>query len=260
MIISSPELQTTYREAGKIATDILYQVMQKVEPGVFTIELEEHAQKLCKKHNVEPSFAPVSNEFGPYDHAMCISVNEAVLHGLPNHEIPIKEGDLVKLDFGIIYQDLCTDQCVTVGVKKLSKKNKKLIEIGKEAVLTAVRIATTGNRTGDLGYMMHSTSKKNGYDVLKQYIGHGIGHSLHENPAIPAYGRPNTGSLLKKDMVICVEAQVLSGSDQTYVTDDSWTIKMKDGKNTAMFEYMVRVDDLEPEILTPTTNWPLITS
>jgi len=258
MIISSPEQLKTYTEAGKIATEILQQVSQKAREGVYSLELEEVAQGLCKKYKVEPSFARVQNDYGPYGFAMCISVNDTVLHGMPNKQKAFALGDVVKLDFGIVYEKLHTDQCITVGIGKLSKKNKKLVEVAREAVINAVDLAIAGNRTGDLGAIMHLTSKQKGFDVLKQYIGHGIGLSLHERPSIPAYGRPGSGEKLVKGMVICVEAQVIAGSGEVYITDDTWTVKMKDGKNTAMFEYLVVVGETEPTILTPTQKWPLI--
>lgn len=260
MIIRSPKQYQAYTEAGKIATEILAQVKELVAPGVYSIELEEKAQKLCQNYQVEPSFAAAANQNGPYGYAMCISVNDTVLHGMPNHDTPFQVGDIVKLDFGIIYNGYHTDQCVTVGVKKLSKKNRRLMEANRQGVLDAVSLALAGNKTGDLGAAMQRGAKQKGYDVLKQYIGHGIGMTLHDHPAIPAYGRPNTGDTLKEGMVICVEAQYVSGHDQVYITEDSWTVKMTDGKNTAMFEYMVVVGKETPTILTPTMDWPLVTS
>lgn len=257
-MIVSGNLAKAYREAAKISTDILAQVRDKTAAGVYPAELDELASRLCDKYQVKPAFAQVQNKTGSFGHAMCISVNDTVLHGIPSRDKPLKKGDLIKLDFGIIYQKLHTDLCITVGVEKLSKNNRRLLETTKEAVLDAVGLAVAGNKTGDLGFAMESKVKKKGFEVLKTYIGHGIGYSLHEAPQIPAFGTPATGETLKAGMVICIEAQAVGGKDQVYVTQDTWSVKTSDGKNSAMFEYLVRVGDSEPEILTDTREWATI--
>ena len=257
MIVSGTQLNT-YKEAGKISTQILSEIKESVKEGVFPIEIEDHAQKLCKKYGVKPSFSPVKNSDGPYGYALCLSVNQTVLHGIPSKKESFSSGDVVKLDFGIIHQGLHTDQCITVGVGSLSKKNRKLIIVTKDSVQTAVSLAVAGNTTGDLGSAMFRGARKNGFNVLKQYIGHGIGLQLHEHPPIPAYGTPGKGAQLKEGMVICIEAQVVAGKDQVYTADDGWSVITSDGKNSAMFEYMVVVGKDEPILLTDTFDWPII--
>lgn len=257
MIVSKNHLQT-YRQAGKISTKILEEVMYAVKPGVFPYSLDQLAGKLCEKHQVEPAFAKVGGKNGPYGYAMCISVNDTVVHGIPSQTEALAAGDVVKLDFGIIHQGLYTDFCVTVGVEKLSKANMKLVRIAKESVLSAVNIARAGLYTGDLGQAMHHTASQHGFDVVKQYIGHGIGESLHDDPPIPAYGRPGSGALLRSGMALCLEAQVVPGSDRVYVADDDWTVKTVDKKNSAMFEYLVIIGDGGAQVLTDTRNWPLV--
>lgn len=258
MIVSSPSQISLYQEATRISTQILEQLKAEIKEGIYPIEIENKAQKLCQKFDVEPSFAPVDNGMGAYGYALCISINDTVLHGIPSKEIPFKTGDIVKLDFGIIYKGLHTDQCITIGVHSLSKKNKRLVATAKKAVESAIPLAIVGNTTGDLGASMSYQSRIKGYQVLSQYIGHGIGLSLHDNPPIPAYGKPNSGHPLVQGMVLCLEAQLVAGNNQVYVTDDGWSVKTKDGKNSAMFEYMVIVGKTKPTLLTPTTNWPLI--
>jgi methionyl aminopeptidase len=258
MKINSVTEINAYKEAGKISTEILFGMYQAVKPGVLPIELDNIARKLCQKYNVKPSFEDVDLGFGRYGYATCVSVNDTILHGIPSTKEPLNEGDLVKLDMGIVYKSLFTDQCVTVGVGRLSKKNKKLIQTAKDSVLSAVSLARVGAKTGDLGNVMESISKKAGYKVLKNYVGHGIGYSLHEDPQIPAFGRPNTGEMLEKGMVICIESQLVAGTDETITMADHWSIKTQDGKRSAMFEYMVMVDETKPLILTPTQDWKLI--
>ncbi|MBU2543212.1 type I methionyl aminopeptidase [Patescibacteria group bacterium] len=257
MIIKSPNELIAYKKAAKISTQIMAQLRDAMKPGLYPIELDRLADKLCKKYQVKSAFRGVTHNQLTYNFNSCISVNDEILHGIPNDQRAIRGGDLVKIDFGIIYKGLYTDHCFTVGIGKIAKKDQRLLEIGRQAVLNAVELAKPGNRTGDLGYVMHNTAYRAGFDTLKQYIGHGIGHSLHESPAIPAYGQPNMGEELKKNMIICVECQVVAGSDLVYIENNGWTVKTKDGEKGVMFEYVVRVDK-KPEILTQTQDWPLV--
>lgn len=256
MIVKSAAKLATYKKATQISTKILAKLREAIKPGIYPIELDKLAGKLCKRYEVKSSFKGVVNGNLTYGFNSCISINDEILHGIPNHQRKIQVGDLVKIDFGIIHQDFYTDHCFTVGVGRVSTEDQKLLEVGREAVLKAVKLAKPGNRAGDLGQAMHSTAYQAGFETLKQYVGHGIGRSLHENPEIPAFGQENSGTELKKNMIICVECQVVAGSDQVYVENNGWTVKTTDGNKGVMFEYMVRVDQ-KPEILTQTQNWPL---
>ncbi len=256
MIIKSQTELATYKKATQLSKQILSQLRDAIKPGVYPIELDKLAGDLCEKHGVRSSFKGVVNGNLIYNFNSCISVNDEILHGIPNDKRKIQEGDLVKIDFGIIYQGFYTDHCFTVGVSQVSNEDQKLLEIGRKAVLNAVKLAKTGNKTGDLGYAMHSTAYKAGFDTLKQYVGHGIGRGLHEYPEIPAFGKPGSGKKLEKNMIICVECQIVPRSDQVYVEDNGWTVKTTDGGKGVMFEYMVRVDK-KPEILTQTQDWSL---
>lgn len=257
MIVSNSRELKAYQKVANLSTSILKTLKDALKPGIYPIEVDNLAKKLCQENGVKPSFQGVGHKGNVYDFATCISVNDTVVHGVPSKTIKLKVGDIVKLDFGIISQGLFTDQCVTVAIGKLAPKSEKLINTAKKAVLAAVAKAVSGSTTGDLGHTMHSIAKSEGFDVLKQYTGHGIGKVLHEPPTIPAHGQPGTGTTLKKGMVICVEAQLVTGSDQVYVAKDGWTVKMSDGGNTAMFEYMVVVDKRKPKILTHTLDWPI---
>ena len=257
MIVNSPNQLKTYKEATKISTRILDELRQAIKPGIYPIEIDKLAGELCKKYSVKPSFKGVVSGQLTYNYNSCISVNDEILHGIPNDQKKIQTGDLVKVDFGIIYQGFYTDHCFTVGVNRVSKQDQKLLKVGKQAVLNAVKLAKPGKTTGYLGHEMHSTAFRAGFETLKQYVGHGIGKSLHEDPQIPAFGKPHTGTKLQKNMIICVECQVVPGSDQIYVEKNGWTVKTIDGQKGVMFEYMVRVDK-QPEILTPTQDWPLL--
>jgi len=257
MIIANKKQLKEYRQVANLSSSILKQLVQALKPGIYPIEIDNLAQKLCQDNQVVPAFKGVGGPSNPYQYATCISVNDTVVHGVPSSNQKLKVTDIVKIDFGIIANKLYTDHCVSVAIKKLTPQTEKLIKNAKRSVLSAVAKAITGNTVGDLGQAMYSVAKSEGFDVLKQYTGHGIGYTLHENPSIFAYGQPHTGDILKKGQVICVEDQVVEGSDQVYTADDGWSVKMSDQKNTAMFEYMVVVGE-RPEILTQTMDWPIV--
>lgn len=257
MIVNSLAELKKYKQAAQISTQILHQLYEAIQPGVYPIELDELAGKLCQKHQVKPAFKGVVNQGLTYQHNSCISVNDEILHGIPDKKRTIQTGDVVKVDFGLIYQGLYTDHCFSVGVSSVSAQDQELLIVGREAVLAAAKLAQPGKHTGDLGHTMHQTAYHAGFDTFKQYVGHGIGHSLHEKPEIPAYGQAGSGALLKKNMIVCVECQVVPGSDQVFIESNEWTVKTVDGNKGVMFEYMVRVDK-KPEILTPTQDWKLV--
>ena len=257
MIINSAAQLATYQQVAQTSTQILQKLYQAIKPGVYPIEVDQLAGKLCQQHQVKPAFKGVVSGGLTYQHNSCVSVNDEILHGIPDDQRKIQTGDLVKVDFGIIDQGFYTDHCFTVGVGKVSAQDQKLLEVGRQAVLNAVKLAKPGKTTGDLGHAMHSTAFRAGFETLKQYVGHGIGQSLHQDPQIPAFGKPQTGVKLRKNMIICVECQVVPGSDQVYIEKNGWTVKTVDGHKGVMFEYMVRVDE-QPQILTPTQDWPLL--
>lgn len=258
MIIKNSNQRHQYFEACRISVEILKQLYDQVAIGVVPIEIDQLAGKLCEKYGVKPAFYAVQGKKGIYGYNTCIQVNDVAVHGIPDSVNPIKSGDLVSIDFGIIYEGLYTDHCVTVGVGEVSEADKKLLRVGRESVLNATKQAVTGNHTGDLGYVMESQARQAGFDTLKEYIGHGIGTGLHDEPEIPAYGQPHTGDPLHRGEVICVESQVVAGQPKVKTDSDGWTTRTRDGENAVMFEFMVMVDNTKGIIMTPTQDWPLI--
>lgn len=242
--------------ATQVSMEILKIAVDEVKIGTTGVEIDNLVGEECEKRGVIPAFLGVGSRRNPFPANLCISVNDTVLHAIPNEE-PFLDGDLVKIDFGIIYKGFYTDHCVTVGLGDVSQSDKKLMNVSKLAVEAAVSKSIPGNRTGDLGFAMQSTAELAGFNVLKNYVGHGIGDSLHLRPEIPAYGRKGDGDLLKPGMVLCVEAQVVAGSDDTYVASDGWSVVTKDGSKGVMFEYMVEILDSGNRILTDTRNWPI---
>lgn len=253
MIIKNPKDELMLREAADISVNILKELGENIKEGVTPLQLDNLAGVLCKEYGVKPDFKAVDD----YKYNTCISVNDVAVHGIPK-DIPLKKGDLVSIDFGIEYKGYCTDHCWTWSVGKPSIKNQKLIDAGRAAVENAVERAIVGNYTGDLGYEMEHEAKANGFNILKIYVGHGIGRSMHEAPDIPAYGKKHTGDLLVDGMVICVECQVVDDNGKVYIDDDGWSAHTMNSGNSVMFEYMVIVRHNKPTILTNTLNWGTI--
>jgi len=254
MIIRTNKELDRYQKAAQISTKILGEVRLAIKEGGTPLQIDALADKLCEQYHVKPNFKGVPGAKSVYQHATCISVNDAVVHGIPD-ETPFKKGDLVKVDFGINYQGLNTDHCFTVGVGELSKEDAKLVYTAKKAVQTAAKKAVVGKTTGDLGHTMQSMVEKAGFNVVREFIGHGIGRSLHESPELPAHGQPKMGTPLIEGMVLCVEAQVVAGSPRLYTEKNCWTARTVDGKKSAMFEYMVVVGKSKPVLLTKTMDW-----
>lgn len=250
MIIQNNREESLITEAAKISVEILSKLGDMVKEGVTPLEIDEYAGELCRKYKVHPSFKRVKD----YHYNTCISVNDVAVHGIPN-DIPLKKGDLVSIDFGVVYKGIYTDHCWTWCVGKADKKKMKLLLAGRNAVENAIPKAIVGNRTGDLGYEMRMEALRNGFNTLSIYVGHGIGKGLHENPEIPAFGQKGAGALLEDGMVICIECQVVDDIDNVVIDEDGWSAKTVNGGNAVMFEYMVIVRKDSPTILTDTFKW-----
>lgn len=258
MIIQTKQELKEYQKAADISVGILTQLKNAVRPGVLPIEVDRLADKLCQKYNVRPAFKGVGAKGNRYHHATCIAVNDTVVHGIPSKTEKFRPGDIVKVDFGLIHKGYVTDHCFTVGIQPISGKRLRFIRTAQEAIEQAALQAIVGGRTGDIGHTIQSIAEAAGYSVAKEFTGHGIGHSLHEPPSIPVFGKKGTGTVLEDGMVSCVEAQILMGSDRVYFADDGWTVKTQDGAPAAMFEYMVVVRDCIPLFLTDTRGWEVV--
>ena len=257
MIIKNKKEFRKYKEVCDLSIEILGKIKEFVKTGITTLEIDNYAQKLCKQYDVKPAFKGVSVGNAPeYEFTTCISLNDTVVHGIPNDEI-IKGGDIVKVDFGIIKNGYYTDHCFTLGMEPLSKKEKNFITESRNAVVAGVHKAFLGNTIGDIGEAIESHAKKHSLSVVKEFVGHGIGKSLHDSPDIPPYKGLGANQELQKGLVICIEAQIVEGDPSIYTCTDQWTIKTKDRKRACMFEYIVMVDKKKPKILTNTIGWEL---
>ena len=253
MIIKKPKEEKILREAGEISVEILSKLRDMLREGVTTLEIDDYAGELCSEYGVKPAFKEVDG----YNFNTCISVNDVAVHGLPSKEV-LKRGDLVSIDFGIVYKGYMTDHCWTWSIGKPDEKKKKLLESGRRAVENAMEKAVVGNHTGDLGFEMENEARSNGFNILKVFVGHGIGKGLHEYPDIPAFGKRGTGELLVDGMVVCVECQVVDDTGKVFTDEDGWSAKTERGGDSVMFEYMVIVKKDCPVILTDTRDWGVV--
>lgn len=240
------------REGGKKLATVLSEVAKIVKPGVSTMELDELGEKLIRGFGGEPSFKnyKTGDDRIPFPSSLCVSVNDEVVHGIPSKKRILKEGDIVSLDAGMKYKGMYTDSCITVPVGKVSEKAQKIIDVCKKCLSDAIKTVKEGSCIGDIGFAVQSYAEKEGFGVVRNLVGHGVGHSVHEDPEVPHFGKKGTGLKLKAGTVIAIEPMITEGRYDTILGDDDWTWKTKDGKLSAQFEHTVVVTKDGVEILT----------
>lgn len=250
-IIKTEEDYKTLKKACDISVSILKELSSSVKEGISAGDINELAIELCAKNKVKAAFLGVSGPQQPFEYSVCISVNDTVLHGVPHSSIVFKSGDLVKVDFGIIYNGFFTDHCVTVSVGEITKEEKRLMATGRLCIETAVKEAVVGKSIYNISYALESVCKLAGFDFVKNYCGHGIGKSLWLPPEVLSYATNESKSIqLLEGMCLCIENQLTMGSSNLYLDSDGWSLKTKDGSKGVMFEHMVIVRKNKPEILT----------
>lgn len=224
-----------------------------VKPGVTTMHLNNVAEQAMIKHGATPAFKGVDCPYRggkPYKWAICTSVNDEIIHGIPSDSVVLKEGDIVSVDLGTYKNGWCSDAGRTYGVGKISPVAEKLIKVAKDAFFAGIDQAVVGNRVGDISNAIQAYVESNGFSLLKEYQGHGIGEDMHEDPGVPNIGRKGTGPRLKAGMALAIEPMICEGSPDVYVKEDMWTIATQDKKMTAYYENTIVVTDKEARILT----------
>jgi len=234
------------RQAGGILARIISKIKQQVQPGVSTAQLDRIAADLCAQYHVKAGFLGYRN----YPATACFSLNDTVVHGVPSEDEVLQEGDIISIDMGIVYKKFFSDMAITVGVGTISDEAQGLLDVTKECLQKAISQACEGKRIGDIGHAIESTARKAGYSVVRQMVGHGIGHNLHEEPQVPGWGTPGTGAMLKKGMVIAIETIINQGTEKIRFLKDGWTTKTADGKLSALFEHSVAIGKKRGDILT----------
>lgn len=239
------------REGGKILASILQEAAKKAVAGTKTIELDIFAEKMIREAGGRPSFKnyKTPDDKVPYPASLCVSINDEVVHGLPSERI-LKEGDVASLDLGMEYKGFYTDMAVTVPVGKASEQAKKLIATTKEALNLGIRTVKNGTFVGDIGQAVQSCAERNGFNVVRKLVGHGLGRKAHEDPEIPNFGVKGKGEVLREGEVIAIEPMITAGNYDIYLDKDLWTWKTKDGSLSAHFEHTIIVTKTGAEIIT----------
>jgi methionyl aminopeptidase len=241
------------REGGRRLAFILNELAMRVVPGVSTDMLNGEALKLVHQYGDEAAFLGYTpgGASRPYPAALCVSVNEEVVHGVPNeHQKILREGDVVTLDMGLTHEGLITDAAITVPVGKVDVETARLISAAREALKVAIAAARVKCTTGDIGAVVEATAKRYGYSTPHDLGGHSVGRAVHEEPFIPNFGKPGTGVKIEKDMVLAIEPIIIAGKGDIELAPDGFTYVTRDGTRAAQFEHTVVVTDGNPEILT----------
>jgi methionyl aminopeptidase len=250
ILLKSREQLAVMRKASRIVAEILLELRRIVAPGVTTDELDALAERLTLEKGARPAFKGYAPRGVTYPKTLCVSVNEEIVHGIPSGR-KIKPGDIVSLDFGVVYDGFFGDAAVTVPVGKVSARAVKLMEVTRNSLYAAIEHARVGNRISDIACAVQKTAESAGFSVVEDFAGHGIGRSLHEDPQVPNYfarGMPNPR--LQAGMVLAIEPMVNEGTARLKILTDGWTAVTADGKLSAHFEHSVAITDNGPEILT----------
>ncbi|MCX6751432.1 MAG: type I methionyl aminopeptidase [Candidatus Nomurabacteria bacterium] len=252
IIIKTKEEIKILREGGKRLATVLYKVKEMVKPGISTKDLDDCAAKLIKEMGDEPAFLnykPEGADFA-YPASICVSVNNEVVHGIPNRNKILQEGDIVSLDLGLKHNGLFTDMALTVPVGEISKASAKLIEVTEKALDVGINAAQGGYRIGDISNSIENFVRPHRYGIVEVLSGHGVGKHIHEDPYVPNFGKANTGAKLVPGMVIAIEPMLNNGTKNVVLDKDGYTFRTADGKKSAHFEHTILITEGEPEILT----------
>jgi methionyl aminopeptidase len=245
VILKLPDEIEKARASNRIVAEVLSKLREKVRPGVRTRELDKFAEEISQKRGAKPAF----KGYHGYPYSLCISVNEVVVHGMPSEESVLKEGDIVGLDFGVCYQGFFGDATITLPVGKVNEKALKLIQVTEQSLYAGIEQAKDGNRLGDISAAVQCVVEDAGYSVVRDFVGHGIGKNLHEDPQIPNFGKKGRGIELKRGMILAIEPMVNAGKYKVKVLPDGWTVITEDGSLSAHFEHSVAITDNGPDIL-----------
>jgi methionyl aminopeptidase len=253
IVYKSPEDLDRMRRAGRIVAGTIDRVLEAVRPNVSTAELDAVAEAYIRDQRAIPSFKGYGGNGGraPFPASICTSINEEIVHGIPSKGRTVAEGDLLKLDFGAIWEGFHGDSAVTVIVgDPPSAEADKLVRVTEEALEAGIEQIRPGGRLSDIGAAVEQVARGAGFEVVREYVGHGIGRDLHEDPQIPNYGRAGRGPVLKPGLVVAVEPMVNVGGWETRVLSDGWTVVTEDGSLSAHFEHTIAVTQDGHEVLT----------
>ena len=236
------------KRANIIVAEVLRELKEKVAAGVTTLELDAIAEELTLKKNAIPAFKGYNVAGRVYPRCLCASINEEIVHGIPTNRA-LREGDIIGLDYGVIYEGFYGDSAVTVGVGRVSDEARRLMEVTEIALYKGIEQLHDGKRLGDLGHAVQQVAESAGYSVVRAFVGHGIGRKLHEEPPVPNYGEPDRGIRLREGMVLAIEPMLNVGGCEVEIKEDGWTAVTRDGSLAAHFEHSVAITKDGPVIL-----------
>lgn len=245
IVLKSPVELKLMREAGRVVAEILQLLREKISPGITTLELDRFAEQQCKKRRVRPAF----KGYGGFPFTICSSPNEKVVHGFAD-DVPLREGDILSIDFGVIKDGFYGDSAITVPVGRIDAEKEKLLRVTQQSLDLGIAAAMAGGRLSDISNAVQACVEKEGFSVVREFVGHGIGRQLHESPQIPNFGPPNQGPRLRAGMTLAIEPMINAGTAAITILRDGWTAVTVDGKPSAHFEHTVAITDNGPEILT----------
>jgi len=243
--LKSPQELAIMRDANRIVAEILAELAALAAPGVTTMELNDLSETLATNHRVRPAF----KGYRGFPCALCASVNEEVVHGIPSRSRVLRQGDVLSLDFGVIYRDFYGDAAITTAVGEVDEAARALVQTAEEALYQGISRAVAGNNLSDISHAVQSHVERRGYSVVREFTGHGIGRSLHEDPQVPNFGRPGMGVQLKAGMVLAIEPMVNQGESAIEILQDGWTAVTRDRRLSVHFEHSVAITENGPEIL-----------
>jgi len=233
------------RASGQLVGSVLRELRAMVEPGITTLEVDRVAEKMIRDAGAYPTF----KGYNGFPYSICASVNEQVVHGFPS-DYKLQEGDIFSIDVGVTLDGFVGDTATTVAVGQVAEDRLRLMRITEECLALAIEQCRAGNHLGDIGFAVQSHAEGHGYTIVKDYVGHGIGRRMHEDPQIPNYGKPGKGPKIKTGYVFALEPMVNLGSEHTKTLRDGWTVVTVDGQPSAHFEHTVAITETGPEVLT----------
>ena len=238
------------RAANLLVGQTLAEMARIIKPGISTAHLNKVADEFIRDHGAVPTFKGFPNPYGgPFPGSICTSVNEVVVHGVPGEDVILKDGDIISVDCGTLLNGFNGDSCYTFMVGEVANEVKQLLRTTKEALYKGIEAAVAGHRIGDIGYAVQTHCEAQGYGVVREFVGHGIGRDMHEDPQVPNYGRRGQGKQIKNGMCIAIEPMITMGTHEVYMMPDRWTIKTRDGRPAAHFEHTIAIHHGKPDIL-----------
>lgn len=251
ILLKSPDQLKKLERVNQIGVEFLEECYEYLKPGIVTMELEELAYRFCEKHGVKSAFY----KYHDFPHLLCVSINTEIIHGFPSNYV-IKPGDLVSIDFGVVKDGFVSDAAFTKTIGKIHASAKKLVQSTRDALHEGINKAMPGNRINDVSFAIQSCALRMGFDVMRDFVGHGVGFRLHEDPKVPNYVKSDAINWsLKSGMVLAIEPMLVEGSYEYKIGSNGWTVSSMDGKLSAHFEHSIVISDNGPIILSRTSLW-----